>query len=114
MDYKFTAKKLAIKRARVNIKSLAAEIKIIKAEMRKTTDVVVKNDLHDHHVNKVRPEARLANLAIGYLKGRKIGEIENTVKLFSFTKLREKIARFCPYGLTAPSIQDIEIWSKAK
>jgi hypothetical protein len=107
-----TAKKLAIKRARVNIKSLAAEIKIIKAEIRKTADTVVKNDLHEHHVNKVRPEARLANLAIGYLKGRKIGEVEKTAKLLNFAKLREKIARFCPYGLPSPTLDDVIKWAK--
>lgn len=114
MSDNFTAKKLAIKRARVNIKSLAAEIKIIKAEIRKTNDVIVKNDLHDHHINKVRPEARLANLAIGYLKRRKRYEIESTTKEINFNKLREKIAKFCSSGLPAPSIDDIARWFSLK
>ena len=112
MNDNFTAKKLAIKRARVNIKSLAAEIKIIKAEIRKTSDSVVKDDLHNHHINKVRPEARLANLAIGYLKGRKRYEVESTTKEINFNKLREKITKFCTYGLPAPSIDEVVKWYK--
>jgi hypothetical protein len=86
--------KKAITRARVNIKSLAAEAAIIRTEIRKSKDVDIKNGLHYHRISKLRPEARLANLAIGFLRGRKRSQVEITDKPFDFNRLYKKIAGF--------------------
>lgn len=67
-------------RARVNIKSLTAEAKIIKDEIRRTNNISQKDMLYAHKTSKLKPEARLANLAIGWLKYKKRSEVENSFK----------------------------------
>lgn len=86
--------KTEISRARINIKSLAAEAEIIRKEIRKSSDVFTKNCLHSHRVTKVRPEARLALLALGFLKGRKRSRIEISAKEIDVNRLYNKICGF--------------------
>ena len=107
--------KMALSRARVNIKSLAAEAAIIRSEKRRVKDIWVKNDLHDHRMNKVRPEARLANLAIAYIKGRKIEEVEVTPseKKIDIKRLKSKLSSFIVgtgYRNIPPSEDDVRAW----
>lgn len=103
--------KLAIKKARVNIKSLAAESKIIRGEIRKTNDSYVINTLHYHRVNKVRPEARLANLAMAFLKGNKKSSAEITSKEIDIKKLHNKISGFV-WPSVIIDIQEVKDWLK--
>ena len=105
--------KLAIKRARVNIKSLAAEAKIIRGEIRKTNLGWIKNDLHEHRINKVRPDARLANLAMAFLKGRPRSTAEITSKEIDVKRLHSKISTFTwASGVNIVSLQEVQDWLK--
>lgn len=84
-------------RARVNIKSLTAEAKIIKDEIRRTNSTPQKDMLHAHKVSKLKPEARLANLAMGWLKNKKRSEVENSFKKeVNLSDLVKKIKKY--YG----------------
>jgi len=87
--------KLEIIRARINLKSLAAEAKFIRREIKKTKDNGQKNDLHLHKMNRLKPEARLANLAMGYLRGHKRSDIERSYKEdVSSVSLRNKLNKY--------------------
>jgi hypothetical protein len=103
--------KLALKRAKVNIKSLAAEATIIRGVIKKTNDVTVKNDLHLHRLSKVRPEARLANLAIAFLKQKPRSVVEKTDKPIDIKRLHSKLSVFCWLTpVKTPSIEVIQEW----
>lgn len=106
--------KLALKRAKVNVRSLAAEASIIREIIKKTNDANVKNDLHLHRLSKVRPEARLANLAIAFLKNKpKIVVEAKSDKPIDVKRLHSKLTIFC-YGTDAkpPSFDDVQNWLK--
>ncbi len=82
-------------RARINIKSLAAEGKFIRQEIKRSKDQSIKNDLRNHQINKVRPEARVAHLAFAYLKGMDRRSVERTWKEdISAEKLLDKLKRY--------------------
>jgi hypothetical protein len=105
----------ALSRARVNIKSLAAEAAIIRSEKRRIKDIWVKNDLHNHRMEKIRPEARLANLAIAYIKGRKIENVEVTPskKKIDIKRLKSKLSSFymdTSWPPNIPTEDDIRKW----
>jgi hypothetical protein len=53
----------------VKIKSLAAEAKIIRDEVRRQGDPQIKNALSEHRKGIVRSEARLAQLAYAFFRG---------------------------------------------
>ena len=101
--------RLEITRARVNIKSLMAEAAIIRKEMGRTSDIVTKNSLHYHRVTKVRPEARLAFLALGFLKGRKRSRIEISSKEIDVNRLYNKICGFV-IGVKYVKKEDLITW----
>lgn len=93
-------------RARINVKSLAAEAKIIRKEI----DRVAEQQrwfLRDHKVNKVRPEARLANLALGFLKNKPHSVIERTSKPINVEKLTRKISIFT---LRVVTMDEVKKW----
>ncbi|HEY9704399.1 MAG TPA: hypothetical protein V6C58_18255 [Allocoleopsis sp.] len=81
-------------RARVNVKSLTAEAKIIKQEIEKTDDSMQKSMLREHLVNTVRPEARLANLAIRFLKHKTRSSTERSKRPVDILRLARKINLF--------------------
>ncbi len=85
-------KKFALK---VKIKSLAAETRIIKSEMRARKDVGTKISLRSHHVNVVRPEARHSQLAYAFLKNKEYYEVERScVTPPDFAKIWTLVERF--------------------
>lgn len=90
--------KLEIHIARVNVKSLAAEAAIIRQEMAKTKDPLVKSRLWNHKTLKVKPEARLAHLALGFLKGIPRSKIETSKKPIDTKKLYDKLCKFCGWN----------------
>lgn len=101
--------RLNIHRARVNIKSLAAEAAIIRKEMKGAT-LIHSCDLYNHRILKVRPEARLANLALAYLRGYTRSKCEKAPKTeIDPEKLLNKLKRF---GLTGLTKIDIINWLK--
>jgi hypothetical protein len=98
-----------IHRARVNIKSLAAEAVFIRQEMLVATSIC-KCDLHNHRVQKVRPESRLAFLAYAFLRGKTRSSCEISPKTeIDYEKLLNKIKR---WGIIPPSKQEIQDWLK--
>lgn len=99
--------RLSLAKARVNIKSLAAESIIIRKEMKRLS-LTDSNELYNHKVNVLKPEARLANLAVGFLKGRKRSEIEKTKKPLDFKRLYDKLRKF-DWGI---SKEKLEEWLK--
>lgn len=85
--------KLSIHAARVNVKSLAAEAIIIRKEMGRANELD-RCILYNHKVNVVKKEARLANLALAFLRGRPYKSCEITDKKFNITRLTTKINKF--------------------
>ena len=61
---------------RVNVKSLAAESKIISKEISKANSPEIKNCLQLHKRRKVRPESRSAQLALAAMKGMPYSKVE--------------------------------------
>lgn len=64
-----------IHRLRVNVKSLAAEAKAIREE-EKRCGKVYRAELAEHRRGRVRAEARLAQLVLGFVRGRPYKSIE--------------------------------------
>ena len=84
-----------IHRLRVNVKSLAAESTLIRHEIQKARYGMNKGRLHDHKMSKVRPESRLAQLALAFVKGIPYKKVENSTKNPVMTDaLYNKIRRF--------------------
>ena len=69
-----------VHKLRVNVKSLAAEAKIIREEIRRAETTEARQALHDHRMTRVRPEARLAHLALAFTRGRPYKMAESTAK----------------------------------
>lgn len=70
--------KLELHKLRVNIKSLTAEAAIIRREAAKTNNLDNRSSLQNHRIQVVRPEARLAYLAYGFLRGKNRSYVEST------------------------------------
>jgi hypothetical protein len=62
---------------KVKVKSLAEEARIIRKEEARGS---LREGLHRHRVDIVRPEARAAHLAYGLIKGRTLKRIEPTAR----------------------------------
>jgi len=60
---------------RVKIKSLAEEARIIRREERRSNGPL-RDELHIHRVIAVRSEARVAQLAYGFIRGRAYERLE--------------------------------------
>ena len=62
---------------KIKIMSLAAEARIIRAEEKKWPgEHAARNGLRRHRIHEVRPEARHALLAYGFLRGRDYRALE--------------------------------------
>lgn len=94
---------------RVNIKSLAAEARIIRAEkLKHLKNKAILSSLDYHKAHILKPEARLANLTYGYLKGYTRSRVENKFKKeVNVKKLVDKIRKFT--GFIIPQEQ-VEAW----
>jgi hypothetical protein len=81
---------------KVKIKSLAAEARIIKDEIKKTKDAGLKWSLHEHNVLVVRHEARHTLLAYGFLRGRAYEQLENKCKhqVPNWDKVRKMVVKY--------------------
>ena len=96
-----------VHRGRINIKSLAAEAVFIRKEMLVATSIC-KCYLHNHRVQKVRPESRLAYLAYAFLRGKMRSSCEKSPKTeIDPEKLLNKLRR---WGIMAPTKQEIKEW----
>ena len=87
-------RKLTINTLRVNIKSLAAEAKIIKQEIKKTPDQTIKNSLSCHRKTNLREEARVAHLSLACIRGVPYEVVESKAKTKpNFYKISKKIEK---------------------
>lgn len=84
----------AIHMLRVNVKSLAAEARIIRKEEARC-GIQYYWMLRDHRVGRLREEARYANLAIAFMRGRAYSRVEGpTSKAVDEKRLTRKIQNF--------------------
>lgn len=74
----YDAKVAAIHRLRVNVKSLAAEARIIRREERRCGSQYVWT-LQDHRRRNVREESRYAGLALAFVRGQEYQSVESKV-----------------------------------
>lgn len=80
---------------RVNVKSLAAEARIIRQEIRKARTTEAKNMLAVHKNIRVKPEARLAQLALAFFKEMPYKKVEQEAKNIPAVKeVLNKLKRF--------------------
>lgn len=69
-----------IAKLRVNVKSLAAEARIIRRETDRARDPETKNSLALHRTGRLRSEARHAQLALALARRRSYRSVEPTSK----------------------------------
>jgi len=74
------AKQAAIAKLRVNVKSLSAEAKAIRFEIRRVRDKKLKDALAWHRAYELKHEARTAHLALACAKGVPYRHAEEKVK----------------------------------
>lgn len=87
--------KLEVHKLRVNVKSLASEARFIRQEMTKCRDPKTRVALTEHRRSRLRPEARLAYLALAYIKGTPYRVAEpRTSKTVNVIDLFTKIKKF--------------------
>ena len=85
----------AIHYLRVNVKSLAAEARFIRAEMSKTRDPSVRESLSHHRKTRLKDDARLAHLALTFVRGKPYRRAEaSTHRPVDSFALSKKINRF--------------------
>lgn len=84
----------AIRMLRVNVKSLAAESRIIREEARRAGPQY-SPILMEHRRGRVREESRYASLALAFVRGRKYSSTESKPsRLVDIKRLHEKVKRF--------------------
>lgn len=109
---------LAIPRARINVKSLAYEAKLIRDEVARARKAGRKtwvlDDLNRHRRHELRQEARISQLALAFLRGRpyRSAERKSTTPV-DFNQLVRKIHKlqlFCARS----QVTDIREWLAAE
>lgn len=102
---------------KVKIKSLAEEARIIRKEESKAPNdpangVYDQQNLWNHRINVVRPEARATLLAYGYIRGRTYREVEpnsTTAHLIPWKKVRYMVERYGPQPF---DLEALDLWAK--
>lgn len=91
--------KPVVHQLRVNVKSLAAEARFIREEIRRTRNQEAKESLASHRSYRLKPEARMAHLALAFVKGVPYRRVEAKAKNPpEFATLLRKLKRFqCVY-----------------
>jgi hypothetical protein len=80
---------------KVKVKSLAAEAKIIRKEEKRCKTASLREGLYRHRIDVVRRESRHANLAYGFLRGRKYHEMEpNAKEAPDWIKIRKMVEKY--------------------
>lgn len=94
---------------KVKIKSLAAEARIIRKEELRADDNDLRESLLDHRRGIVRREARHAQIAYGFLRGRPLKAIEKTDKPIDWAKVRRMVEK---YGHR--HVNELDEWKKVQ
>lgn len=86
---------VAVHQLRVNVKSLAAEARFIREEIRRARAAEARCALASHRTTRLKPEARLAHLALAFAKGVPYKKVETNAKTPPDCKpLFQKLRRF--------------------
>lgn len=87
--------KIEVHKLRINVKSLAFEARAIRQELSRVRDADTKGYLSYHRMSRLRPEARLAHLALAFVKGTpyKVAEQKTKNPIAPYDLLR-KLNRF--------------------
>jgi hypothetical protein len=105
----FTSNTLALHRLRVNVKSLAAEARIIRHETARA-GAAYRHFLSEHRRGKLREESRYAQLALAFVRGRKYRNCEvKTAVAPELGRLLRKLERFD----LRPAADDVSAWLSA-
>ena len=112
--YTHDPKVSAIHRLRVNVKSLAAEAKIIRAEERRA-GCTYRDELHLHRTGRLREEARYAQLALAFVRGKAYKTVER--EAYSpplLSRLKAKVQQFVG-GYLSPNQTEAQVadWLRA-
>ena len=92
---------------RVNVKSLAAESKFIRQEIKRTKNIQVKDILHSHKVNEVRTESRHTQLALAAVRGVEYSLIERNAKTEpDWDKILKKLTKHYIHGELKISVEE--------
>ena len=84
---------------RINVKSLAAEAKYIRQEIKKTNNQEAKERLAEHKAYRLKPEARKAQLCLAFVKGMPYKMVEPKTKTdIEARELIKKLKKFGVYG----------------
>lgn len=82
----------------MNVKSLAAEARFIRQEIRRANSPEAKQTLAVHRMVRLKPEARLAHLSLAFVRGRTCRTAEHRSRQkVSVRELAKKINRFVLY-----------------
>ena len=90
---------------KVKIKTLAAEAKIIRKEETKASTYLQERLLRTHRVTVVRNEARAAQIAYGYIRGKRFDQIEqkkegkSPISIFMLNRIVDMVLRHGPMRL---------------
>jgi hypothetical protein len=84
-----------VHKLRVNVKSLMAEARFIREEIRLAKTMDAKNELAVHRMTRVKPEARLAQLALAFVKSVPYKVVEQrTNRPVQSIELIQKVRKF--------------------
>jgi len=101
--------KFAVHQLRINVKSLAAEARYIREEIKKARTSDYKNALVGHKKWRLKPEARLAHLALAFAKGVPYHSVEvNSRTTPECSELRKKLKRF--FDFRQVSYEAVQAW----
>lgn len=100
---------------RVKANSLAEEARIIRRAERRSWGLLL-NDLHKHRVVELRREARATHLALGFIKGRTLDEMETTSMWTSHTppdwkRVRTLLRRYGAATMVRPEEFPLKFWN---
>lgn len=96
---------------KVKIKSLAAEARIIRMEERRARRTSLRCGLAEHRRGVVRREARIAQLAYGYLRGRPRSTVEPKTRPGNAPDWKRVAGLVSRYG-SAELASRVDEWTK--
>jgi len=101
--YKYDHKVAAIHKARVNVKSLADESRTIRKEEERCGECY-RWELQFHRRSRVRSEARYAQLALAFLRGRKYSQVEASSVRAGLPEVASLVAKIARFGLRTDGV----------
>lgn len=103
---------------KIKLKSLADEARTIRNEENKLKierNFSKLNDLHDHRVHVVRPEARATHIAYGLLRGLGYDQIERTTTSSpNWSRVRSMVKKYSPEEDVQANVDKALQWEQGK